>query len=128
MNILTTNHLKIIRGVFLVLLALLTLREIYKSNLENEYMKNELKYRWHNNYELKKEILEDKVAVFSNNMEERFNKIVVSFDEKMKNEKKEKEDLENYQDSWFIRIFNSSLMMGLVLVAIYKTILNLIKG
>ncbi len=115
--------LKNIRLIFLVLLGILSVREI----LRDEYLKSEFKYRWHNFYELKKETFEDKVLFFSKNMNDGIDKFTTSFNEKIENRKLNKEQNENYEDSWVIRVFNSSLMIGLVLVAMYKTVLNLIK-
>lgn len=114
--------LKKTRVVFLILLAILSIREI----LRDEYLKNEFKYRWHNFYELRKESFEDKVEYFSKNMNDGFNKFKASINEKIES-KKLKQEAKNYEDSLIIRIFNSSLMIGLVLVAICKTVLNLIK-
>ena len=114
--------LKKTRMIFLFLLAILSVREI----LRDEYLKNEFKYRWHNFYELRKESFEDKVEFFSKNMNDGFNKFKTSINEKIES-KGLKQEAEDYEDSLIIRVFNSSLMIGLVLVAICKTVLNLIR-
>lgn len=114
--------LKKTRMIFLFLLAILSVREI----LRDEYLKNEFKYRWHNFYELRKESFEDKVEFFLKNMNDGFNKFKTSINEKIES-KGLKQEAEDYEDSLIIRVFNSSLMIGLVLVAICKTVLNLIK-
>ena len=61
-------------------------------------------------------------------MNDGFNKFKTSFNEKIESKKLKQKEAEDYQDSWIIRVFNSSLMIGLVLVAMFKTVLNLIKS
>ena len=119
-----SDILKKIRVIFLLLIAILSVKEI----LEDEYLKNEFKYRWHNFYELRKESFEYKIEFFSKNMNDGFTKFKTSFNEKIESKKLKQEEAEDYQDSWIIRVFNSSLMIGLVLVAMFKTVLNLIKS
>ena len=118
-----SDILKKTRVIFLLLIAILSVKEI----LEDEYLKNEFKYRWHNFYELRKESFEDKVEFFLKNMNDGFNKFKTSINEKIES-KGLKQEAEDYEDSLIIRVFNSSLMIGLVLVAMFKTVLNLIKS
>lgn len=118
-------NLKKLKWAFLVLLALLALKELNKiSYVPNETLKEEIRYKWHNYFELKKELLIESLESFLSNIKKGLNKISFSFN----NSSSQKEEMKIYEDAWFIKAFNACLMLGLALIMIYKTVLNLIKG
>lgn len=118
------ENLKKLKWAFLVLLALLSIKELYKINVPNETLKQEISYKWHNYFELKKEILNENLERFLFNIENGMKKVYFSFN----HISSEKEDIKMYEDAWFIKAFNACLMLGLALIMIYKTVLNIIKG
>lgn len=119
------ENLKKLKWAFLILLALLGIKELYKTNyLPNEKLKEEIRYKWHNYFELKKEVLNESLEKFLFNIEDGIKKVYFSFN----HTSNEKEEIKIYEDAWLIKAFNACLMSGLALIMIYKTILNLIKG
>lgn len=118
-------NLKKLKWAFLVLLALLALKELNKiSYVPNETLKEEIRYKWHNYFELKKELLIESLESFLSNIKKGLNKISFSFN----NSSSQTEEMKVYEDAWFIKAFNACLMLGLALIMIYKTVLNLIRG
>lgn len=118
-------NLKKLKWAFLILLALLTLKELYKISYgSNETLKEEIRYKWHNYFELKKELLNESLESFLSNIKKGLNKISFSFN----NSSSQTEEIKIYEDAWFIKAFNACLMLGLALIMIYKTVLNLIRG
>lgn len=118
-------NLKKLKWAFLVLLALLALKELNKiSYVPNETLKQEIRYKWHNYFELKKELLIESLESFLSNIKKGLNKISFSFN----NSSSQTEEMKVYEDAWFIKAFNACLMLGLALIMIYKTVLNLIRG